>query len=308
MIGNPMDVLRAFPVRRSKMQKQAFRDAVLSYTSELGYQPRVEKGSRGSHNVLIGNPETAKLLVTAHYDTCVGLPFPNIVTPTNLLAYLVYQISIVMVYLAIAFGVGGLIGAMVKDSAIATMSGLLIYYVLLFMMLYGPANKHNANDNTSGVVTVLEIAKLLPAQFRDKVCFVLFDLEESGLVGSASYRKQHKQASETQIILNLDCVGDGDEMILLPGKKARKNDALMDLLRTATGAWGSKSLHLHEKGFSMYPSDQKHFPLGVAIGAFHRKKWVGPYYSRIHTRRDTILDEENVRILRDRIIGLIRAV
>ena len=31
-----------------------------------------------------------------------------------------------------------------------------MYWVMLLLMMVGPANKHNANDNTSGVVTVLE--------------------------------------------------------------------------------------------------------------------------------------------------------
>ena len=73
MIENPMDVLKQFPVRKNKKQKQSFRDSVQSYAENLGYAVTVEKGSMGAHNVVIGNPETAKYLVTAHYDTPAAL-------------------------------------------------------------------------------------------------------------------------------------------------------------------------------------------------------------------------------------------
>ena len=47
----------------------------------------------------------------------------------------------------------------------------------------------------------------------------------------------------------------------------------------------------------MYPSDQANFPWGVGICALRKGK-AGLYLSRIHTRRDTVLEETNVNILR----------
>ena len=66
MLTTPMDVLEQFPVRKSKKQKQAFRDAVQEYVTKLGYTCTVEKGSFGVNNIVIGDPENAKFLVTAH--------------------------------------------------------------------------------------------------------------------------------------------------------------------------------------------------------------------------------------------------
>ena len=79
MIEIPMDVLKQFPIRKNKKQKQAFRDAVQSYAQSLRYSVAIEKGSFGAKNVVIGNPETAKYLITAHYDTPAALPFPNLI-------------------------------------------------------------------------------------------------------------------------------------------------------------------------------------------------------------------------------------
>ena len=79
----------------------------------------------------------------------------------------------------------------------------------------------------------------------------------------------------------------------------------MSSLDKISGSFGSKSIALHKKGFSIYPSDQKNFPLGVGIAAFRRHKLLGLYCSRIHTWRDTILEQTNVNILRAALITLI---
>lgn len=308
MIENPMDVLAQFPVRKSKKQKQSFRDSVQSYAKGLGYECAVEKGSLGARNVVIGNPETAKCLVTAHYDTPACMVVPNLITPCNFWTFMGYQLAVTVLVFTVALIPMLILKWFGADQSVLSLVWLMTLYAILGLMMLGPANKHNANDNTSGVVTVLETAKALPENLRDKVCFVLFDLEEAGLIGSSSYRKAHKKATESQIILNCDCVGDGNELMMFPMKKVKKDEKLMESLRSICRTVGEKNLSVREKGFSYYPSDQKNFPYGVGIAAFNRSKWVGLYCDKIHTGKDTVLDEENVSILRDSILDLIRAV
>lgn len=305
MIDKPMDVLRDFPVRKSKKQKQAFRDAVQSYLNTIGYDSAIEKGSMGAKNIVIGNPETAKYLVTAHYDTPAALPVPNLITPCNAFTFIIYQFVIVGLFFLVAVGTGILIGLLFDSAEVAGAAGGIVYWVMLIAMLVGPANKNNANDNTSGVVTVLETARSMPECCRDKVCFVLFDLEEAGLIGSSSYQKAHKNQTKDQIVLNLDCVGDGNEIMMFPNKKLKKNAEKMEQLRSITGTWGEKSIAIREKGFAYYPSDQKNFPYGVGIAAFNRSSWAGLYCSRIHTKKDTVLEETNLNILRAAIVSMI---
>lgn len=305
MIARPMDVLTAFPVRKSKKQKQAFRDAVQSYLKIIGYDCTIEKGSLGAKNIVIGNPETAEFLVTAHYDTPAGMPFPNLITPCSFWPFLGYQLLITVLIFGAAFIPGLILLSTGMDAELASSIWLLCLYLILALMLVGPANKRNANDNTSGVVTVLEIAKSMPEDARNKVCFILFDLEEAGLIGSSSYQSKHKKQTVNQVVLNLDCVGDGNEIVMFPTKKLKKDDAKMVRLRRITGSWGEKSIAIREKGFSYYPSDQANFPLGVGIAAFRRSGWAGLYCSRIHTNKDTILEETNVNILRAAIVSMI---
>ena len=44
MISKPMDVLQNYPIRKTRSQKQSFRDAVFLYLQNIGYEVTVEKG------------------------------------------------------------------------------------------------------------------------------------------------------------------------------------------------------------------------------------------------------------------------
>lgn len=304
MIETPMDVFRDFPVRKTKKQKQAFREAVQSYAEQLGYPCTVESGSLGSRNLVIGNPEQADYLVTAHYDTCARLPIPNFLTPCNFWPFLLWQVVLVLLILGICILMGLGVGFLTGSGAIGSWCGYLMIWAILALMLIGPANPSNANDNTSGVVTLLEIAKSMPGNQRKKVCFVLFDLEEAGLIGSASYRKAHKSQTDRQMVLNLDCVGDGDYLTLFPTKRLKKDRKRLTSLYKACGYFGKKSILVHEQGFSFYPSDQANFPYGVGICALN-KRGKTLYLSRIHSKKDTILERTNVNLLRAALITYI---
>lgn len=305
MLNEPMDILNIHPIRKTKDQKEAFRADVQAYVKELGYECTLEEAKFGAQNIVIGDPKTAKYLVTAHYDTPASIGLPNILTPCNLLTFILWQVLLIGGLLLISVGVGYLVWFATYWKPLAMLAAYVLYFGILILMLVGPANKSNVNDNSSGVVTALEIARTMPLMHRDKVCFVLFDLEEAGLVGSSAYRKAHKAETENQIVLNLDCVGDGDHIIFFPTKKAKQNAELMKNIRRLGGWFGKKQLLLKKDGFYTYPSDQRNFPVGIGIAAFHKTKFVGYYCDKIHTRKDTVLEETNVNLLRAALTTLI---
>lgn len=300
----PIDVLRDFPVRKSRKQKQAFRETVCAFGEQLGYACAVEKGRFGVHNLVLGDPEKAKYLITAHYDTCARLPVPNLLTPCSFWPFLGYQIFLCAFMLAVPLAPWLVVKVVTDSFGYAWIAWYLCFWVELFLLFCGPANRTNANDNTSGVVTVLEIAATLPENLRDRVCFVLFDLEELGMLGSGAYASAHKQAVKGQLVLNLDCVGEGDHIRLFPTKKLKKDLRKLKPLHSICGDLGKKNIQIREKGFAAFPSDQMSFPYGVGICALNQSK-VGLYLSRIHTGRDTILEQTNVNILRAALITLI---
>lgn len=303
MIKKPLDILEHFPIRRTDKQKQNFRESVCHYVSELGLPCRVEESKKNCHNIVIGDLQSAKCLVTAHYDTPASIGIPNVMIPCNMPLFIMYQLLIVAFFFLIAFVFGGVAWLICHNEEVAFFVGYIAYFGTLFLMLHGPANRNNVNDNSSGVITLLESAKALPPEARGNVCFVLFDKEEYGLVGSKAFRKNHKAETENMLVLNLDCVGDGDHILFFPTKKLRKDLVLMERLSVVNTSDGNKTIKLWDKS-AMFNSDQKSYPLGVGIAAFHKKKIVGYCCGRIHTRRDTILDQENVNILRDQMLKI----
>ena len=307
MITKSMDVLEKYEIRKTKRQKTVFISAVTAYAERQRYTVRVEEGKMGCRNIVIGDPKRADYLLTAHYDTPASIGLPNFITPCNPVAFILWQLLILIPFFLAAFVAGLLVSLVTESEMLIFWTAYVTYMGLLLLMMFGPANRHTANDNTSGVVTLLETMSTMPDNLRERVCFVLFDLEEAGLVGSSSYRKAHKEETDRQMVLNLDCVGDGNEIVLFPMKTLKKNDEKMNQLQRMVGKYGTKSISIRKKGFAYYPSDQKHFPYGVGIAAFRRAKGIGLYCSRIHTWRDTVLEQTNVNILRAALTSLIGA-
>ena len=304
MIESPMDVLRDHPVRKNRQQKQSFRDAVQAYAEKQGYRVTVESGSLGSRNIVVGDPETARYLITAHYDTPASLWVPNLMIPCNLPLFLVSQILLTIFLYVPTIAAAWLAMRLAPDTMLWHFVTLAMLWVTLLWMLAGPANPRNANDNTSGVVAVLEMIASTPRIYRDRVCFVLFDMEEQGMIGSASYRKKHRHAVKIQTVLNLDCVGNGDNIMLFPDKNVKQDQRLMEWLCAMERSCGEKSIQIRQKGFAIFPSDQMGFPRGIGICALRGKGWF-TYVGRIHTFRDTVLDYTNINILRACLISLI---
>ncbi len=305
-LTEPRDVLIEFPVRKTKAQKEAFRAAVRSYAESRGWQCSVEhKGLGSGYNVVMGDPEQADYLVTAHYDTPARMPFPNFITFHPVL-FFAYQIVVALGMVAVTVGFSSLVGYLTDHPGVSFWLVYLALIAILYLMLRGPANPSNANDNTSGVITVLETMSALPDDQRQRVCFVLFDLEEAGLMGSAAYRKAHKKATDRQTVFNADCVGDGDHILLMPGKKIKRKQAdriakWKALCLTA----GEKTVSIRDKGFVYYPSDQKNFPWGVGMAAFRQSKQFGLYCNHLHTPKDKTCDQNNIVLLRDTLLRII---
>ncbi len=310
MTETTKEIFDNYQIRKTKKQKTAFIEYVKKLAEEYGYSLKVEKGSFGARNIVIGDPDTAKVLYTAHYDTCARLPFPNFITPKCFLIYLLYQFLIVGGFFAVASVIGFLIGLAVSFTPmneeikimIISFIPMVVYFALLFLMLGGPANKNTANDNTSGVTAVLDIMRELPQDQRDKVAFALFDLEESGLFGSSSFASKHKAVKKNTLVINFDCVSDGETMLFVLKRTTKK---YAPLLKNAFASDVDVEAIVTRNAF--YPSDNACFKGGVGVAALKKSKFLGVLYmDRIHTNKDVIYREENLRFLTNGAIKLAR--
>ena len=86
-----------YPIRKTDEQKKLFRDWAVQQATSLGYTARVDSlGRKGQHNnVVIGNPHSAKVIFTAHYDTPARSLFPNLMVPRNVPLFIAYQFMVI---------------------------------------------------------------------------------------------------------------------------------------------------------------------------------------------------------------------
>ena len=297
-------ILEKYQVRKSKKQKRAFASYIEQIATEEGYSYKTEKGLFGSKNLIVGDPKNAKVVYTAHYDTAPMCPFPNFITPKNFGIYLLYNIAIVLGFLAVAFMIGGIFGAIFAaaniDMYFARLISLCIYFALLILIFAGPANKHTANDNTSGVTLLVDIMKDLPLERRDEVAFIFFDLEELGLFGSYSFARKHKEEMKNKLLLNFDCVSDGNNMLFILSHGAKVH---RQAIEKAFAAKDSFNVEVADSNV-FYPSDQTNFYCGVGVASLRSTKKGLLYMNRIHTHRDVIYQEENIEFFKNGAIEL----
>ena len=284
-------VLETWQIRKTKKQKSDF---IAFLQKQLGEETvQVEQaGTFRSRNIVLGDVEKAEFILAAHYDTQPVLPFPNFLPPKNIPLYIGYSLLITLGFFAVEFVLGFALALLHVPSYLAFLICYASLIGILCLLLFGPANKHTANDNTSGVITVLEA--YADESLRARAAFVLFDHEEMGLLGSAAFAKKHKAVLKTKPVINLDCVGDGDTVMVILNKKAQSYAAaLTEAFPPAAG----KCARIEFSKNTLYPSDQLNFPVGIGVAAFRHAPVVGYYVSRIHTPKDTVMEEENVQFI-----------
>ena len=303
------EILTRFPVRKSRAQKEAFRRWAVERAEALGYPAKVEMAKLlgVNHNLVIGDPETAEIIVTAHYDTPANMPLPNFITPRNVPVYLVYQVALVALLAVPAVAAGAAVYAWLDVFLAAYWTGFAVYMGLLMLLMLGPANPHNANDNTSGVAAVMELLASVPEDRRGRVAFILFDNEEKGMLGSAAYARNHKRVKQEKLLINLDCVGVGESILFFVPKKVRDLPLWQRLMQAVTPRAG-KAVAFYPMEKALYPSDQANFTHGVAVCACRRHPVLGEYCSRIHTRRDTLCDPACLEAVTAGLAGMIQAL
>jgi len=289
-----------FPVRRSDEEKAKLYDYI---RAELG-EDRVNKETleKKHNNIIIDDVSEARVVITAHYDTPAASLMPNFMMPANkvigTLIHLCYPLALAIFSLLLAFGLGWIFN--LGDTA-PIFIYLVLYFGLYFCSTRLIANKNNKNDNTSGVATLLTIAGNISSE---KVAFILFDNEEKGLLGSKAYNKKYKRLMADKLVINFDCVGNGDQIIFIAKELVEKLPEY-ELLKTAATPEGGFEVHHLPFKKSLGNSDHKSFPCSVGVMAASKGKFIKFITGRIHTPRDTVADSKNVHFLTERMTEFI---
>ena len=169
----------------------------------------------------------------------------------------------------------------------------------MLLMMFGAANKHNVNDNTSGIAALLETMQRLSPEAREKTAFILFDHRETGSRGAKSYGAQHVEVQTMKLLVDLSCVGDGDTFVISAPKMAQDKPeyaAVRESLEENAMASGVSTQFFRRAGVQG-AGDYRRFVCGVGVSAYHHSAGVGLITGRIHTSRDTVCRQENLDYL-----------
>ena len=314
-------LLENYQVRNSCLQKLCFRKWMERYVENSKYVYNLHKYPLG-RNIIIGDLESSKVILTAHYDT----PFKTKVNRDSCKSFfdriLLCFLGIVLVCVFMSL----------KDDF--NWVCLLIFAVIMVLFVLLLSNKKNANDNTSGVLTLLSILNIIDLDESEKVCFVFFDQEELLKRGSREFKKKYGKVIEDKLLINFDCVGDGDTVYFITGECSKHSTKFKQEYFSKEKSILKKSLDkvITERkkkdsdggltGFRFrssfkcesvcadngiddckcnktykFTSDHNNFVengIGVKVASennfFHGKE-------RYHTCKDTVLDVENIEML-----------
>lgn len=293
----------SFPKRKSFKEKSEFRAWAIKEAKSYGYDVNEEILDDKHHNIVIGDISSAKAVFTAHYDTPAMALFPNIMIPRNKFIFYAYQfigpIIMVIISLAIAYGLQPyLLKTKIEPNTILIVD-FLVWYYLFFILFYKTfKNPKNVNDNTSGVSAIFELLSKFDNENKSKVAFVLFDNEEKGKLGSKALYKKYHDLFSKKLVVNLDCVGNGNNILSIAKEDAEKLDEYQMLKNVFKDNSEFNVYHYPMKG-SQSNSDYKSFPCGVGFMACKKNKLIGFYTPRIHTAFDTVADNKNIEFISD---------
>lgn len=287
------ELITKFPVRRNENEKKDFRAWVIQKAQDAGWQTKIEETSRNRQkNIIIGNPEHAAVIFTAHYDTSSNMILPDLRLPRNIPVYVCWHLMLVLIGLIISFIVMRTVQVFIHDVQILSFIFVFTYLGLLLFIAQGPANRNNANGS-SGLAAAMQLMLAIPEEDRSKCAFILFDGGEKGRLGSRGYAREHLELQYMRLFVHFDAVGSGDHMLLISSSMARRctgYHTLEKILSQTEGCTG----HFFDSKLCTGNGDQKSFKCGTGLIACEYKPGLGFVTGRLRTSRDTVCNQRNL--------------
>ena len=300
-------ITREFPVRRKPEEKERFRLFLVGALREMGYHAELQTretalqfGGRVT-NVVAGDPETAKLLLIAHYDTPLRPLLPPLIAPTRPVTGFLYMALTPVCVLLGSFVVSFALTFAVNAPHLTLPLFLLLLLAALAYLRFGPSETRNVNDNTSGVAALLETAATLTPRYRGEVAFAFLDGGFGGLSGAKGFRARYPSAKEKTVI-NVNCVAQGSELLILPNKFSRWNGEVLDAMLESFENGENTTVFLKTDGLTYYPSDNRAFRYSFTICACDK---VAGFGRMIRPCKAKKIDSEKISLLK---IGLCKLI
>ncbi len=295
-IDHLINKLKLRQKRHSREEKDRFLKFLKSELETLGYENEISKaGFPTSKHLETKTNGSCETILMAHYDTSTTLPI-----------WIEYLMRIsghtrTLLTIIIVLGLFQFM-TLINNDLISNLLRLSIAASVLIPVLF-ISNKHTMNDNTSGVLSLLLLAKKISKlpELKDKVKFVFTDNEERSLIGTYQLRKiwdkQSFNYSHCKII-SIDSVGRGNEVVL----SYNIHKSLAVDLGTAFSKNGIQA-HLVNMGFVPFSDAYNFRKLGaININLMNKSLIPGGFYIKnIHSKRDRKISKGNIKLVIDAV-------
>ena len=296
-----------YPIRRSPLEKEAFRNYVLSEVDGSNRPVRIE--TRKKHNnIVIGNIATAKVIFTAHYDTPASSLIPNVMLPKNKRLRIISHSALPTILSVLSYIVGFVLANDITNVLLIKILlwifiGAGLFGLTFFCMTSCFKNKHNKNDNTSGVAAVLSLAQNCSS---NDVAFVLFDNEEKGLLGAKAFKATHNEILIDKLIINFDCVGVGNNVLFVVKEGAKRHTLYRNLVENMKSN-DDYIVKFYPFGEAVSNSDYKVFDCGIGVITCKKKNGIF-YTAKIHTNKDSEAHAKNIDFLLTNMVCFVNKI
>ena len=277
------DLLQKYPIRRTRAQKDSFRQYAKKIARTAGIKTTEERNSYGSVNLVFGSMKHARVVISAHYDTPKRSFFPMLYCydkpwVSYLLSLFSYVVPAVVIILLVPLAFF-----------------LPIWLGVTVLMKVAFTNRHNANSNTSGVALLLMLMRQLTPAQRKKTVLVLLDHKEKSMRGAVFFCRKYQQQLKEMPLINLDCVGCGNTFGLLANKQSAQ---IADKIAAAlTPFLQERTVFTGKQKDMLFPSDHIPFPQALTLMSFLKKPRLGRYLGPVKSSRDTLIDSDNLEQL-----------
>ncbi|TCU64166.1 peptidase M28-like protein [Tissierella praeacuta] len=182
-----------------------------------------------------------EILLTAHYDTHGWRQFYKQAFIFRKMQLNSFSKFSILIFIAITLIYFLLNCILIEILNISLIIGLLIPFSILLLTVMGfpiriSSILHQFNsapvhdDNNSGVVTLIHLAKLLEEKgYSHKVKLLFTDCEENRFLGSKVFVRDNLKTLRNATIINFDCVGRGDNLFITAQEGSKLAKKLQNL-------------------------------------------------------------------------------
>ena len=296
-----------YPIRRSPLEKEAFRNYVFNEADRSNRPVHIET-TKKHNNIVIGNVAAAKVVFTAHYDTPASSLIPNVMLPKNKWLRISSHFALPTVLSVLSYIIGYLLANYIANVLFVKIFLWIfiwagVFGIAFFLMTSCFKNKHNKNDNTAGVATVLSLAQTCNS---NDVAFVLFDNEEKGLLGAKAFEALHNEILADKLVINFDCVGVGNNVLFVVKEGAKRHKLYRNLVESVK-ADGDYIVMFYPFGEAVSNSDYKVFDCGIGVITCKKKNGIF-YTTKIHTNKDSEAHAENIDFLVTNMVRFVNEI